>query len=104
MLTYKNSTLVASKTESKYVCRGKQGGRQMNADKSKTISSMGSQMRRENERLLQEYIAANLEEAKQQIEEADAIFLHAPGLNKTILMSLSSTLAKHCKKVRSLQV
>ena len=76
----------------------------MNADKSKSISSMGSQMRRENERLLQEYIAANLEEAKQQIEQADAIFLHAPGLNKTILMSLSKTLAKHCKKVRSLQV
>ena len=59
-------------------------------------------MRRQNEKMLQEYIANNLEEAKQSIEKADSIFLHAPGLNKTILMSCSKTLAKHCKKVRSL--
>ena len=71
-----------NKSESKYVCRGKQGGRQMNADKSKTIKSMGSQMRRENEKLLQEYITEHLFEQRQQILQSDVIFLHAPGLNK----------------------
>ena len=42
MLTYQNDELIKSKTESKYVCRGKQGGRQLNADKTKSISSLGS--------------------------------------------------------------
>jgi len=59
--------MVVNKTESKYVCRGKQGGRQMNADRSKTISSLGSQMRRENEKMLQEYISTHMEEAKDHI-------------------------------------
>lgn len=42
-------------------------------------------MRRANEKLLQEHISEYLEEAKAYIEIADVIFLHAPGLNKTIL-------------------
>ena len=104
MLIFQNDKLIRSKTESKYVCRGKQGGRQLNADKHKNIASLGSQMRRENEKLLQEYITNNMEEAKPDIEKADVIFLHAPGLNKTIFMSSSKSLAKHCHKVKSLQL
>lgn len=56
--------MLISESESKYVCRGKQGGRQLNADKSKTISSMGSQMRRANEKLLQESIEEIMHENK----------------------------------------
>ena len=53
MQVYHNDKMVTTKTESKYVCRGKQGGRQMNADKgSKIMSSVGSNMRRENEKML----------------------------------------------------
>jgi hypothetical protein len=59
----------------------------MNADKSKTIQSMGSQMRRENEKLLQESIDAMLEEAEEAIEKSSVIFMHAPGLNKSMLLS-----------------
>jgi hypothetical protein len=104
MLQYENQNLVTSKTESKYVCRGKQGGRQMNADKGKSISSMGSQMRRENERLLQEQITNYLEAAKNSLDLADVIFLHAPGLNKTLLMSCSKALARQSHKVKSIAV
>ena len=56
---YENDKMIVNKSESKYVVRGKQGGRQLNADRcsGSKIQSLGSQMRRENEKLLQEYIA-----------------------------------------------
>ena len=53
------------------------------------MSSVGSEMRRNNEKILQEHILEYMEEAKQYIEEADVIFLHAPGLNKMIFLSES---------------
>lgn len=59
--------MVLTQSESKYVIRGKQGGRQLNADKGKTIHSLGSSMRRANEKMLQEKITQNMEEAKQHI-------------------------------------
>ena len=49
---YEGQKMMTSKTESKYVSRAKQGGRQLTADKGKTIKSLGSQMRRANEKLL----------------------------------------------------
>jgi len=50
---YHGIDLVHKESDSKYVSRKKQGGRQMNADRSKNImSSVGSQMRRENEKIL----------------------------------------------------
>ena len=84
--------MIHNKSESKYVIRGKQGGRQLNADKSKTIKSLGSSMRRANEKLLQEYIQTNMEEAKDHLAKADVIFLHAPGLNKTLFLSNQKSL------------
>lgn len=80
---YKGDQMIHSKSDSKYVSRKKQGGRQLNADKTKNImSSCGSQMRRENEKILQLHIAQFLEDAKHYLEQAELIFLHAPGLNK----------------------
>lgn len=64
---------------------------------------MGSQMRRENEKLLQEYIQRDMEEAKDDIKDADIIFLHAPGLNKTFFMSQSKSLEKYAHKVKSIE-
>ena len=50
---YEGPSLVMSRSDSKYVIRGKSGGRQANTDRSKKImSSTGSQMRRANEVLL----------------------------------------------------
>ena len=67
------------------------------------MTSVGSQMRRANEKLLQEHISEYLEEAKAYFEIADVIFLHAPGLNKTILLSESKTLNAQSHKVRSIE-
>jgi Bacteroidetes VLRF1 release factor len=60
-------------------------------------------MRRENERLLQEHITEYMEEAKTHIEKADVIFLHAPGMNKTLFLSEAKPLAGHMHKVRSIE-
>lgn len=54
---YEGSKCIFTRSDSKYVVRKKQGGRQINADRSKKImSSTGSQMRRENEKLLSQHI------------------------------------------------
>lgn len=84
---YKNEELIHNRSESKYVIRGKQGGRQANADKHKSIASLGSSMRRANEKLLEEYILNHMEEAKPYIQRSAAIFLHAPGFNKNLFLS-----------------
>jgi len=96
--------VVMSRSDSKYVMRKKQGGRQLNKDKScKVMSSVGSQMRRENEKLLQEHITDYMEEARPYIEKADVIFLHAPGMNKTLFLSEARPLAGFHHKVRSIE-
>ena len=62
---YRGQKLVHSKSDSKYVIRAKSGGRQLNSDRSKKImSSVGSQMRRNNEVLLQQHIEDYMLEAK----------------------------------------
>lgn len=84
--------------------RGKQGGRQLNKDKvAKVMSSTGSEMRRANEKLLQEHILQYMEEAKPHIDKADVIFLHAPGLNKMIFLSESAPLQAMAHKVRNIE-
>ena len=60
-------------------------------------------MRRENERLLQDHIEAFMEEASDYITRSSVIFLHAPGLNKTIFLSESRPLAEQAHKVKSIQ-
>lgn len=60
-------------------------------------------MRRENEKLLQEHISEYMEEARPHLEKADVIFLHAPGMNKTLLISEARPLKEHLHKVRSIE-
>ena len=60
-------------------------------------------MRRENEKLLQEHITEYMEEARPFIEKADVIFLHAPGMNKTLFLSEARPLAGFHHKVRSIE-
>lgn len=66
------------------------------------MSSVGSQMRRENERLLQDHIEGFMEEASEYIKQADVIFLHAPGLNKHLFISESAPLAEQQHKIKSI--
>ena len=46
-----------------------------------------------------------MDEAKPYIQEADVIFLHAPGLNKTLFLSSGSggALADYAYKVKAIQ-
>ena len=60
-------------------------------------------MRRQNERLLQEHIDEYMEEAQPFIQKADVIFLHAPGINKTLFLSEAMPLAGYHHKVRSIE-
>mmetsp|Transcript_35883 Transcript_35883/g.55087 ORF Transcript_35883/g.55087 Transcript_35883/m.55087 type:complete len:119 (-) Transcript_35883:139-495(-) len=101
---YENDVMKYNQSESKYVCRGKQGGRQLNKDKhAKIRTSTGSQMRRENEKILQERIQQHMEDMADTIQKSDVIFLHAPGLNKTFFLSQSRSLSKYAHKVRSIE-
>lgn len=100
---YEGPRCVFTRSDSKYVIRKKSGGRQLNCDRSKKImSSVGSQMRRENERLLQDHIEGFMDEADDYIKRADVIFLHAPGLNKQLFLSESAPLAAQQHKVKSI--
>ena len=66
------------------------------------MSSVGSQMRRENERLLEKHIMDFMEEASEHIAQAEVIYLHAPGVNKTFFISESRPLFEQSSKIRSL--
>lgn len=100
---YENTKCVFTRSDSKYVIRKKSGGRQLNCDRSKKImSSVGSQMRRENERLLQDHIEGFMDEAAEYIKQADVIFLHAPGLNKQLFLAESAPLAEQHHKIKSI--
>ena len=44
-----------------------------------------------------------MEESKEFIAKADVIFLHAPGLNKTLFLSNQKSLQKYAHKVRAIE-
>ena len=72
---YEDQKLIKTCTDSRYVSRGKQGGRQLNKDKvAKVMGSMGSQMRRENSKILQDNIENFLVENQQHMEYSYLIF------------------------------
>lgn len=66
------------------------------------MSSVGSQMRRENERLLQDHIDGFMDEAAEYIKACQVIFLHAPGMNKQIFLAESAPLAEQAHKIKSI--
>lgn len=95
--------IVDHKSDSKYVQRKKAGKRQMNFDKgSSCMSSVGSQMRRNNEKLHQEHIEEALNFYKNDLEDSDLILLHAPGENKQFFVAQDKPLRNLRHKVRTL--
>ena len=99
---YEDMKCVHTCSDSKYVIRKKSGGRQANTDKRKNVmTSVGSQMRRENEKLLQDHIDEFMEDSKDLIEQSDVIFFHAPGANKLVFLAEGRPLYKHSHKVKS---
>lgn len=77
---------ITHKSDHKYVVRKKAGKRQIIKDKSKNISSIGSQIRRANEKQHQNNIESIFMEYKNELDKCDFIFIQAPGINKTILL------------------
>ena len=65
------------------------------------MSSTGSQMRRQNEILLQQHIDDFMEEAKSHIQQSKIIFLYAPGMNKLMFTAKSGHLSDYQNKVKA---
>lgn len=78
------------KTFHKYVVRKKQGKRQVNQDKSKRAKSVGSEMRRLNEKHFKDQLQEHLLEWTDLFRDGDTIvFTHAPGhYNRTLLYKI----------------
>ena len=100
---FENGKEIAHKSDKKYVVRKKQGGRQAVAI-GNASNSAGGQMRYNNEVIHQENISKILGELKQLIEKCDFNFVHAPGINKSILFDEGRVLhqLKDSGKFRSL--
>jgi len=95
--------IVDHKSDSKYVQRKKAGKRQMNFDKkSSCMTSVGSQMRRNNERLHQQHIQETIEEYIEDLNKADMIFLNAPGMNKLFFVGPDKPLRDMRYKIKTL--
>lgn len=89
---------VTHHSDHKYVVRKKQGGRQITKDKGKSISSVGSQIRRANEVKHQENIEEILGTIKDHLAASDYVFIQAPGDNTTILFDEGKALFEFKKK------
>ena len=92
--------VVEHKSDHKYVTRKKAGQRQITKDKSKKVkTSVGALIRRENEKKHQENIEYILKVNEEHLRKSDAIFLQAPGLNKTIFVGEDRSLNSFQKKI-----
>lgn len=101
---YDKNRCIFHKSDHKYVVRKKAGQRQINKDSNSgsNIKSMGSQIRRDQEKKHHENIKSILQDAYKNIENTDIILCHAPGLNKYLVMEKGEPLYPLRKKFRSL--
>lgn len=77
---------ITHKSDHRYVVRKKGvSKRQSTKDKEKSIKSMGSQMRRFNEKKHQEEVNNILEGYMDYLHKSDIILMHAPGENEAIM-------------------
>ncbi|CAI2365300.1 unnamed protein product [Moneuplotes crassus] len=105
MAKIQGDTIIEHKSDSKYVQRKKAGKRQINFDKtSSCMTSVGSQMRRNNERLHQEHIEETLRYYKEDLESSDLVLLHAPGVNKLFFVGPDKPLRDLRSKVKTLNL
>lgn len=86
---------------SKYITRKKQGKRQSNKDKESRPSSAGSNLRRRNEEMFNEQVKKFLNGWKENIENSELIFIHAPGHNKDLLIK-DTPIEKEISKLRTI--
>jgi hypothetical protein len=81
------------KSDHKYVIRKKQGGRQIKAI-GMSSSSIGGQIRLNNELKHQENVTRMLKECEEFLEKSEFVIVQAPGLNKDILFDEGRALEK----------
>jgi hypothetical protein len=86
---YEGGRCVAHKSDRKYVCRMKAGQRQFNRDKDSgsQIQSIGSQIRRDQEKKHVINVGEILKEFHKDLSECEVIFLQAPGLNRLFVIN-----------------
>lgn len=99
---FEKGICILHKSDHKYVTRKKAGKRQLAKDKSANIHSMGSQIRRENEKNHQIAISKILSENFEEIQKSEIILLQAPGINKLILFEENKPLTLLKDKIRSI--
>jgi hypothetical protein len=81
---------VAHKTFRRYLTRKKQGNRQGNCDKhGGCMKSAGSQLRRYNEVKHRDEVQELLSTWHDYVSSASLIFMHAPGINRTMFFPTS---------------
>ena len=104
LAVYDQTKCILHKSDHKYVVRKKAGQRQLARDSNSgsNIKSMGSQIRRDQERHHQVNIRTILTEAYKEIERSDLILYHAPGVNKYLIMDKGEPLFNLRHKFRSL--
>jgi len=92
------------KSDHKYVVRKKAGKRQITRDSNSgsNIQSMGSQIRRDQEKKHAENIKKILTESYKQIKDSDLILYHAPGYNRYLILDVGSPLYNLKDKFRSI--
>ena len=101
---YEKNKCIFHKSDHKYVVRKKAGQRQISKDSNSgsQIQSMGSQIRRANEKKHQENIKKILSENYKIIENSDLILYHAPGMNKYLIFDEEEPTWKIRHKFRSI--
>ena len=93
---------VIHKSEHKYIIRKKGGGKQSTKDKTKAIKSVGSTIRRENERALNKNILLHIQESCQLLLKCEAIFLYAPGTNSSHIIDCFKELGMNTGNIVSI--
>lgn len=89
-------------SEHKYVIRAKGGGKQSTKDRTKSIKSIGSQIRRENEKVLLENIEEIIKQKAGDIAACGVVFVHAPGLNMNTMVKFFENAGVSKSLIRSI--
>ncbi len=89
-------------SEHKYVIRAKGGGKQSTKDKTKSIKSVGSQIRRENEKILLENIEELIKQKSADIASCGVVFVYAPGLNMNTMVKFFENAGVDKSLIRSI--
>ncbi|CAD8048830.1 unnamed protein product [Paramecium primaurelia] len=101
---FDNTGCIYHKSDHRYVVRGKAGGRQLNKDShsGSNIKSIGSQIRRAQEKKHQEKVNSILNESLPILQACQILFLQAPGINQQLLIQNEEPLFLLKDKIRSI--